>query len=59
MRIASCRIYDNNILVRDYITVRRGTVGYLYDRVSGQLFGNAGTGAFGYGNDLPLGTLAN
>ena len=36
----------------DFIPVRVGTVGYLYDRVSGQLFGNAGTGAFSYGNDL-------
>jgi hypothetical protein len=35
----------------DFIPVRKGTVGYLYDRVSGALFGNAGTGVFGYGND--------
>lgn len=49
-----CKIKDDNgVLVRDYIPVRRGTVGYLYDRVSGKLFGNAGTGAFTYGNDLP------
>ena len=27
-------------------------VGYLYDRVSGRLFGNAGTGAFGTGQDI-------
>lgn len=51
MRISSCRIYDNNILVRDYISVRKGTVGYMYDRVSGQLFGNVGTGAFDVGPD--------
>ena len=57
----SFKIYDTDgsTLVRDYIPVRKGTVGYLYDRVSGKLFGNAGTGDFGYGNDLPLGTLAN
>ena len=52
MRIASCRIYDNNILVRDFIPVRKGTVGYLYDRVSGKLFGNAGTGDFVLGQDV-------
>ena len=46
------KIVENSILVRDYIPVRKGTVGYLYDRVSGKLFGNAGTGAFAYGNDL-------
>lgn len=26
-------------------------VGYMYDRVSGELFGNAGTGAFVIGPD--------
>ena len=52
--IYTCKLWDaNGTLVRDFIPVRKGTVGYLYDRVSGKLFGNAGTGAFGYGNDLP------
>jgi hypothetical protein len=32
--------------------VRKGTVGYLYDRVSGKLFGNAGTGDFVLGPDV-------
>jgi hypothetical protein len=50
-RFYFCKIWQNGVLVRDYIPVRKGTVGYLYDRVSGKLFGNAGTGAFGYGND--------
>lgn len=49
VRVYGCKVYQNGGLVRDYIPVRVGTVGYLYDRVSGQLFGNAGTGAFGYG----------
>ena len=53
MRLASLKIYDaNNVLVRDYIPVRKGTVGYLYDRVSGKLFGNAGTGDFVLGTDV-------
>lgn len=52
MKIYSCKIWDNNILVRDYIPVRKGTVGYLYDRVSGKLFGNAGTGDFVLGPDV-------
>ena len=51
-KIYSFKVYKNNVLIRDFIPVRVGTVGYLYDRVSGKLFGNAGTGAFGYGNDL-------
>lgn len=45
------KIYDGNKLVRDLIPVRVGTTGYMYDRVSGQLFGNAGTGSFVLGND--------
>ena len=52
-RIFSCQIYQNGILVRDFIPVRKGTVGYLYDRVTGALFGNAGTGDFVIGPDIP------
>lgn|GEM_PF-2219722 len=36
----------------DYIPVRVGQVGYMYDKVSGQLFGNQGSGSFILGNDL-------
>ena len=50
-RISSCKIYHSGVLVRDYIPVRKGTVGYIYDSVSGQLFGNAGTGEFVIGPD--------
>jgi hypothetical protein len=58
-RVYGCKITEGSEVVHDFIPVRVGTVGYLYDRVSGQLFGNAGTGAFGYGADLPLDSLAN
>ena len=51
-RIWSYKHYRNGTLVRDYIPVRKGTVGYLYDRVSGKLFGNAGTGDFVLGPDV-------
>ena len=51
VRIYALKIYVNGVLVRDYIPVRKGTVGYLYDRVSGKLFGNAGTGDFVVGPD--------
>ena len=50
-RISSCKIYHSGVLVRDYIPVRKGTVGYMFDRVSGELFGNAGTGDFVIGPD--------
>ena len=46
-----CKLYDSSILVRDFIPVRVGSLGYMYDRVSGQLFGNSGTGAFVIGPD--------
>ena len=50
-RFGRVRLYSDGTLDRDYIPVRVGTVGYLYDRVTRRLFGNAGTGVFGYGND--------
>ena len=41
------KIWDESgKLIFNGIPVRVGDVGYMYDRVSGQLFGNAGTGAF-------------
>jgi hypothetical protein len=51
-RLMFCKIWQNGVLVRDFIPVRKGTVGYLYDRVSGKLFGNAGTGDFVLGPDV-------
>ena len=44
--------YDGGQLTLDLIPVRKGTVGYMYDRVSGELFGNKGTGAFVLGPDI-------
>lgn len=51
--VSYCTIYDNGILVFDAIPVRIGQVGYMYDQVSGQLFGNDGTGSFTLGPDVP------
>lgn len=39
-------------LVRDFIPVRVGATGYMYDRISRQLFGNSGTGSFVLGPDV-------
>ena len=50
-RIWYAKIIYNNVLMRDFIPVRVGQTGYMYDRVSGQLFGNSGTGAFILGHD--------
>ena len=52
LRLYYTKIRDaNNVMVRDLIPVRVGQVGYMYDRVSRQLFGNAGTGDFIVGPD--------
>ena len=51
-RIWYVKIYNGSTLVRDLIPVRVGTTGYLFDRISWTLFGNAGTGSFLYGADL-------
>lgn len=53
-RVFYLEIYDDGVLVRDFVPVRVGTVGYMYDRVSGQLFSNAGTGAFVIGPDKTI-----
>lgn len=53
-RIYWCKIRENGVLLRDFIPVRVGDVGYLYDSVSGQLFGNAGTGSFVIGPDKTI-----
>lgn len=50
-RIYYFKAYENGILVSDLIPVRVGQVGYMYDRVSEQLIGNAGTGNFTVGLD--------
>ena len=55
-RLYSFSIRRNGVRIRDFIPVRftneQGvSEGAMYNRVSGQLFRNAGTGAFGYGND--------
>jgi hypothetical protein len=46
------KIYDNNNLILDLIPVRRGAIGMMYDRVSGKVFKNNGTGNFVLGNDI-------
>ena len=51
-KIKYAKIYINNNLVMDLIPVRVGTTGYMYDKVSGQLFSNNGTGSFTLGQDI-------
>lgn len=51
-KVYSCKIIQDDVLVRNFIPVRKGQVGYMYDKVSHQLFGNSGTGSFILGPDL-------
>lgn len=45
-----CQIYDNGTLARDYIPcITAAGVAGLYDLVTNSFYGNAGTGAFAYG----------
>lgn len=54
LRVYSCKIkdIDSDTVIRDFIPVRIGSVGYLYDKVSKQFFANKGTGNFILGNDV-------
>ena len=45
-RIYSFELSLGSETILDFIPVRVGTVGYMYDRVSGHLFGKSGTGEF-------------
>lgn len=51
MQLFSLKLWKDGVLVRNMIPVRIETTGYMYDKVSGQLFGNAGTGSFTLGPD--------
>ena len=53
LNIYSCKIYDNDVLVRDYIPVINDIGQYgLYDLVNRQFYKNSGTGTFGIGKIL-------
>ena len=51
-RIYRCMIFYYGELVRDFIPVRKHGIGYMYDNVTGELFGNNGTGEFIIGPDV-------
>ena len=59
LRIYSAKLWDGNILARDFIPVRFTnelgvSEGAMYDKVSGQLYRNSGTGAFIIGPDKTI-----
>lgn len=51
LKMKYMKIIIDGVLTRDYIPVRKETTGYMYDKVSSTLFGNAGTGDFIIGPD--------
>lgn len=51
-QMKQCSIKTGNNALLDLIPVRVGNVGYMYDNVSGRLFGNAGSGSFILGPDI-------
>ena len=53
IRLYACQIYDNGLLVRDYIPAKtiEGEVG-LYDQVLKEFYRNAGTGEFVAGPEM-------
>lgn len=51
-KIYYTKITQGSSTIMDLIPVRVGTTGYMYDKVSGELFGNSGTGSFTLGNDV-------
>lgn len=51
-KIYHISITQGSDLIMDFIPVRVGQVGYMYDKVSGNLFGNSGTGSFTLGPDV-------
>ena len=55
MKLYSLKFEKNNETILDLVPVRKGQVGYLYDKISGTLFGNSGTGNFILGQDVTRG----
>lgn len=49
--LSSYKHVRNDEVLIDLIAVRKNGVGYMYDRVSGTLYGNNGTGSFVIGSD--------
>ena len=52
-KLYSCKIYDNDILIRNFISCKNlsGTIG-LYDTVNSQFYQNAGAGTFIAGPEI-------
>ena len=54
LRVKAFSMIDNNETLRDYTPVRVGSVGYFFDKVSKQLFGNSFAGDLVIGPDKTI-----
>ena len=52
MKLFSLTLKEGNIITGDYIPIRIGDEGAMMDTLTHNIYRNAGTGAFLYGNDL-------
>lgn len=53
VKLYSCQIYDNSVLVRDFVPCKNpSSIVGLYDLVNDTFYGNAGTGSFTAGPDV-------
>jgi len=53
-KICYCKIFNNDVLVRDYIPCKdENGVGFMFDKVTHTVYLNAGTGDFAFGKTLP------
>lgn len=51
-KLYSCKIYDQGVLVRDYVPIKTEDGVYaLFDKVNNVVYANAGTGSFTGGNE--------
>ena len=51
-KIYYVKISQGSSVIMDLIPVRVGTVGYMYDKIGGNLLSNSGSGSFTLGNDI-------
>ena len=59
IRMYYCQIYDNDVLVHDFVPVADDTnSGALYDKVTQQIYYNSGTGEFACGPKKPYTRIA-
>ena len=51
-KLYECKLYDNDVLVRDFIPAKQGNKVGLWENVDGVFYGNSGTGSFVAGPEV-------